>query len=78
MSRWFVVSSGSKSVNVAIIAPRDEARSQDDDRFEFASNKFRSSFLKKNKRSHDSFPSIEGVFLTRGRPLDRKVDCKPN
>jgi len=40
-----MVSSGSEFVNVAIIAPRDVARSQDDDRFEFASNKFRSSLF---------------------------------
>jgi hypothetical protein len=33
------------SSNVAIIAPRDEARSQDDDRFNLASNELRSSFL---------------------------------
>jgi hypothetical protein len=30
---------------LAIIAPRDEARSQDDDRFNLASNELRSSFL---------------------------------
>jgi hypothetical protein len=42
---WLIFSSGSEFVNVAIIAPRDEARSRDDDRFEFASNKFRSSFF---------------------------------
>jgi|GEM_PF-5052557 hypothetical protein len=34
-----------KVVNVAIIAPRDEARSRDCDFFELASNIFGSSFL---------------------------------
>ena len=53
------MSSGSEFINVAIIAPRDEARSQDDDRFEFASNKFRSSF----------FGEIKGI----GNPGDTKI-----
>ena len=29
-------------------------------------------------KGQESFTSIEGGFLTRGRPLGCKVDCKPN
>jgi len=36
-----MLSFGSEFVKVAIIAPRDEARSRDDDRFKLASNEFR-------------------------------------
>jgi len=46
MFYWFrMLSSGSEFVNVAIIALRDVARSQDDDRFKFASTKIRSSLF---------------------------------
>jgi len=31
----------------------------------------------RNQRRQDSLASVEGRFLTRGRPLGRRVDCKP-
>ena len=32
----------------------------------------------KKEKIYDAFPPIEGRFLTRGRPLGRKVECKSN
>ena len=42
-----VLGSGSEVLNVAIIAPRDEAWSPDFDRFELVCNRFGSSFLER-------------------------------
>ena len=66
--------SGSEFVNVAIIAPRDVARSQDNDRFEFASNKFRSIlFGRFGQKIHQKKPALREprtVSFCRGARVD--------
>ena len=72
-----MLGSSSEVLNVAIIAPRDEAWSRDCDRFELVCNRFGSSFLGSFEQKISDRKSIRKFgWMRTGKPSDSLGDLR--